>query len=303
MRSTSHLLFLVFFLLFSICQVQAAPVTVSDTTVTDVTPSSFSVLWNGDQAAIPDLRIFADANGSQELTGQITVTAYPLKGTHTSTQEGARDNGVLIIRAANLSPATSYYYQTTTISAATGEITLTPAAAPFPSVTTQDNSVRTDIPDATEYLFTNDTILINTPLEDGSDPAEGTVVTVLLTGSNYPVSGIVGDGVSLPFAAMDGANIYDASQHINMPLHGGEEVTVTRFLGTNGTETFRSYLLPPRQLAQQRGLVGLHEVMRVLQITSAQPDKTLDLDYDINNDGMIGVEETLYFLQIMADLR
>ncbi len=303
MRPVKYFLFSLLFLLFSVCLVQASPVVVSDTIVSDVTPNSFSVLWNGDQAAIPDLLVFTDANGTQNINSQLEITPCPLKGSHSSIKESSRDNGVLLIRAAGLSPATTYYYQTVTIAALTGEVTLTPTAAPFPSVTTQDNSVRTNIPDATEYLFTNDTILINTPLEDGTDAGEGTVVSILVSGSNYPVTGIVGDGVTIPFAAMDGANIFDATAHINMPLHGGEEATVTRYLGVDGIETFRSYLLPPRQLAQQRGVVGLHEVMRVLQITTAQPDISLDPDYDINDDGMIGMEETLYFLQIMADLR
>ncbi len=301
MRSVTYLLFSLLFLLFSVCQVQASPVVVSNTTVTDVTPSSFSVLWNGDQAAIPDLRVFTDVDGTQEISNQLNITAYPLKGSHISIIESSRDNGVLLIQAAGLSPATTYYYQTVTIVALTGEITLTPATLPLPSVTTQDNSVRTNIPDTTEYLFANDTILINTPQENGNDAAEGTVVSVLITGSNYPVTGMVGDGVTVPYAAMDTANVFDAVSHLNMPLSGGEQVTVTRYLGVNGTETFTSYLLPPRQLAELRGTVGLHEVVTVLQITTGKSDVSLDMDYDINGDSRIGMEESVYFLQVMAD--
>ena len=85
-------------------------------------------------------------------------------------------------------------------------------------------------------------------------------------------------------------------------LVGGEEITITRFLGMNGTETFSAYLLPPRQLAQLRGTVSLREVVRVLQITTAHPDASLDPDYDVNGDGRIGMEETLYFLKIMDGL-
>jgi hypothetical protein len=83
---------------------------------------------------------------------------------------------------------------------------------------------------------------------------------------------------------------------------GGEEVTVIRFLGIHGTETFSAHLLPPRQLAQLRGTVSLREVVRVLQITTAHPVVSLDPDYDVNGDGRIGMEETLYFLKIMDGL-
>jgi hypothetical protein len=271
--------------------------------VTDVTPSSFSVLWNGDQAALPDLRIYTDADGTQDISNQLTITALPFKGQHTSVREQAREKGILLIQASGLEPETTYYFQTITIAALTGEVTLEPDSPQFLPVTTEHNSVRTNIPVTDEYLFTNDTLLINTPLENGDNAGEGTIVSIHVAGSSYPVTGIVGDGVPVPFAAIDGANIYDSTQHINMPLEGGERVTVTRFLGTDGTESFDCYLLPPRQLAQQRGPVGLHEIMRVLQITSAQPDTALDLDYDINEDGMIGMQESLYFLQIMAELR
>lgn len=303
MRSVTYFLFSLFFLLFFAGFSLASPVVVTDITVTDVTPNSFSVLWNGDQDAIPSLRIYRDANGTQEITEQVIVSPLPLKGARNSIREHARENGVLLAQVSDLAPATTYYFQTITIAGSSGEITLSPATSPFSSVTTQDNSVRTNIPNATEYLFTNDTILINTPLEDGSNASEGTIVAIQVEGSDYPVTGMVGDGVPVPFAAMDSANVFDATEHINMPLQGGEEVTVTRFLGINGTESFRSYLLPPRQLAQQRGTVGLHEVVRILQITTSQPDISLDMDYDINEDGRIGMEETLYFLQIMADLR
>ncbi len=302
MRSVKYFLFALFFLLFSVSSVQASPVIITDITVTDVTPNSFSVLWNGDQAAIPDLRVYSDADGIQEITEQLTVTSHPLKGKHSSAREHARENGVLQVQVSGLDPAIIYYFQTVTIAAATGEITLEPATPQLPSVTTQDISVRTNIPDTEEYFFTNDTILIDTPLANGNDASEGTIVAIQVEGSDYPVTGMVGDGVTVPFAAIDGANVFDAATYMNMVLSGGEQVTVTRFLGINGTETFTSYLLPPRQLAQQRGTVGLHEVVRVLQITTGLPDVSLDMDYDINVDGRIGMEETVYFLQIMTGL-
>lgn len=302
MRPVKHFLFSLFFLLFAVCSVQASPVIVTDITVTDVTPSSFSVLWNGDQSAIPSIRIFSDADGSQEITGGLLITSHPLKGKHSSVREHARDNGALQVQVSGLTPLTTYYFQTVTISAASGEITLEPTVPQFSSVATQDISVRTNIPDSTEYFFTNDTILISTPLGDGSDASEGTIVAILVEGSDYPVSGLVGDGVTVPYAAMDGANVFDAQSHVNMPLNGGEQVSVTRFLGINGTETFSSYLLPPRQLAQQRGTVSLYEVVRVLQITTGQPDVSLDMDYDINEDNRIGIAESLYFLQVISGL-
>jgi hypothetical protein len=303
MRPGHYFLFSLVLLLSFVGQARAVPTNISAVTVTDVTPNSFAVVWNGDQASLPSLRVYTDENGTQEITEQLTITAYPLKGTHTSVREAARDNGVLLARASGLAPAVTYYFQTVTFAADSGEITLWPQAAPFSPVTTQDNSVRTTTRTAGETLFTNDTILINTPLEDGSLPAVGTIVSLQVAGSSYPVTGIVGDGVTVPFAAMDSGNVFDAVEHLNMPLSGGEEATVTRFLGVNGTETFRSYLLPPRQLAEQRGSVGLYEVVRILQITTGQPDVSLDLDYDINNDDRLGMEESVYFLQIMADLR
>lgn len=302
MRFVTGVLFSLLFLLFSTWHVQASPVIVTDITVTDVTPNSFSVIWNGDQAAIPSIRVYSDENGTQEITGQVTITPHPFKGSHSSVREKARENGVLSLLVSGLAPATTYYFQTVTIAAASGEITVEPSTPLSSFATTQDWSIRTHIPTTVEYLFTNDTILIDAPLEDGSEPSEGTIVALQVTGSDFPVTGMVGDGVTIPFAAVDCANIFDAAGHINMVLTGGEEVTITRFLGINGTETFTARLLPPRQLAQLRGTVSLREVVRVLQITTSQPDVSLDTDYDVNGDGRIGVEETLYFLQIMNDL-
>ena len=67
-----------------LCMVHPAPgqVTISNITVVNVTPSSFSVVWSASSTAssilTPVLSVFADAGGVTNLAGQVGLDYYPL---------------------------------------------------------------------------------------------------------------------------------------------------------------------------------------------------------------------------------
>ena len=60
-------------------RVWALPPQVQDVTVTVVTPASVSVIWASDQPSTCQLMVFADANGTQDITGSLKITPHPTR--------------------------------------------------------------------------------------------------------------------------------------------------------------------------------------------------------------------------------
>lgn len=221
---------------------------VNDIIVSDVTTRSFCVIWNASEASMPDLKIFSDPEGLFPVTG-ITITPQPVKNGSLFIQTQAENNGVMKVKVKELTPDTVYYYQIVTTSKASSDITVTPPAGALPSVVTQSLTVRT-VTGSDEVPFSNDLITMDCFFPDGATPAEGTLLVGQIAGSDYPVSGFVGDGIQAPEAYVDLNNIFSSITRRNMQVFGGESLTLTQYLGIQGLKSVVHRLPDNSQMSQ-----------------------------------------------------
>src|SRR5436190_23328123 len=66
------------------CAWTASGISISNVTVVNVTPGSFSVLWRSSSGTDPGISIFSNAAGTASLIGQLGVEVFPL---HTGSPE------------------------------------------------------------------------------------------------------------------------------------------------------------------------------------------------------------------------
>ena len=215
---------------------------VSDVLVADVTTRSFAVIWSVSEPAVPDILVFEDAAGSVPAAGA-SIHVHPVRSGDVYVKAAAEENGVMKVEISGLFPGSTYYFQLVTTSTATDDVDYHPDGAPFPGVTTEIRTVRSEVVDSAETPFSNDLIVDAIYLADQVTPAEGTLLVAEISGSEHPVSGYVGDGVDLPYAVVDLNQLFETSSHETMEARGGEEMVLTHFKGLLGKSSF-SYYVP-----------------------------------------------------------
>jgi hypothetical protein len=293
-------------LLVFLCFIYSSPVhaglpEVSQVMVTDVTPVSFSVVWASSEPSTSTLKIFEDEAGTTVLDN-VNLESQPTRNGSAIIAQGAEDNGVIKIRISGLSPGTAYYYQTVTISKSGGEITTYPDSPPMPSVTTESGYSRTMEVEGSEIPFTNDLVVFDCYHQDGTTPADGTLLVVEVDGGHYPLSGFVGDGVPSPQATIDLNNLFGEQSRKNSVLGGGEQLTLTRFMGIHGTESVVLFVPQNEHLGEMRYPAGpgLIHAVRILQTLAGI---VLEDVYDLDGDEEAGLGDVIYVLQWAAGLR
>src|SRR5687768_8329594 len=65
---------------------KAWALSISNVTVVNVTPSSFSVLWRTPSGLEPGVSVFQDADGAVNMAGELGVELFPI---HTGSPEAA----------------------------------------------------------------------------------------------------------------------------------------------------------------------------------------------------------------------
>jgi len=201
--------------------------------VTDVTTTSFSVIWAANEASTAGLEVYADENGSSQIVDAV-ITAHPIECGDETIKAAAEDNGVMKVMVTGLEPDTTYYFMTITTSKSSLDTTYDPSAAPFTPVITESETVRTYESDGDILPFSNDLIIEPCYLDDGTTFAEGTLLLATLEGGNYPITAFVGDGVDSPFAIIDLNNIFSREAHVNLDLSQGKNLTLVNLRGMNG---------------------------------------------------------------------
>jgi len=106
--------------------------------VTDVTTTSFSVIWAANEASTAGLEVYADENGSSQIVDAV-ITAHPIECGDETIKAAAEDNGVMKVMVTGLEPDTTYYFMTITTSKSSLDTTYDPSAAPFIPVTRRDD--------------------------------------------------------------------------------------------------------------------------------------------------------------------
>lgn len=200
--------------------------------VTDVTTVSFSVIWATSEASTASLEVFEDEAGTIPVTA--AIEPHPVESGDATIAAAAQNNGVMKVRVTGLEAGTIYYFQTISTSISTNDTAYYPGSAPFRSVQTELETVRTYTSGADVLPFSNDVIIKDCYLEDGTTPAEGSLLIATVKGANHPVTAFVGDGVAPPAALIDLNNVFSRDFSENLDLQSGENLTLVNFRGMSG---------------------------------------------------------------------
>ena len=221
--------FSLFFLLVLPVATYAGVPEVSHVMVTDVTTTSFSVIWSASEASTADLKVYEDEAGA---VMDAVITPHPIESGDDAIKTAAENNGVMKVRVTGLEPDTTYYFMTITTSKSTEETTDYPDTAM--SVTTESETVRTYESGEDTLPFSNDPIIEACYLDDGTNFAEGTLLLATVAGGSHPITAFVGDGVEPPFAIIDLNNVFSRDTHVNFDLFQGLNLTLLNFRGSAG---------------------------------------------------------------------
>ncbi|MBU0992357.1 MAG: hypothetical protein KJ737_07665 [Proteobacteria bacterium] len=252
--------------------------------VTDVTTVSFSVIWASSEASTANLEVYHDEAGTSPVAGTV-ITAHPVDSGDAAIRTAAEDNGVMKVRVTGLEPNTTYYFRTVTTSKSASVITYFPDVSPFISVTTESQTVRSMVSGSDEIPFSNDVIIKDCFLEDGSTPAEGTLLVATVDGGDYPMTTFVGDGIDPPSALIDLNNMFSRTDNINIDLTQGKNLTLVNFRGMLGNSIVYHDIPQDNSLTEVKtpssGLnVGSNFVSFQLYPTDTQTEEVISLVYD-----------------------
>lgn len=220
------------FLVVPVWAVAGIPV-VNQVMVTDVTTVSFSVIWAANEPCTAGLEIYEDDTGAIPVAGAV-LTPHPVVSGNDDIREAAQESGVMKVRVTGLEADTTYFFRTLTTSKSTADLTYHPLSAPLLEVTTAVKVVRSVISGGNEISFSNDVIIEPCYLEDGTTPAEGSLLVATMEGAAHPLTAFVGDGVDLPNALIDLNNAFSRETGESLDLDQGENLTLLNFRGVNG---------------------------------------------------------------------
>ena len=178
----------------------------------DVTPQAFTLIWRASAASLPQVEIYADAAGAQEITDQLEVKALPLqtgdpeeiepyfKRQSMAALRGRQSLlGVMRVRISGAQPDTLYHYRVraTALSDNPADAGVWPADS-LASVRTRPK---------TSFVEKSVQVLVTVPQPD----ATGWLVTAHAEGATFGASAIFGDGTADNQAYLNLANLVDAS--------------------------------------------------------------------------------------------
>jgi len=279
---------------------------VADVTVSDVTTRAFSVVWVSDgPITAATVRVFSDANGDTEITGDLTVNLV--------SPAAALTNGIAKVDVTGLAPNTIYYLETETTDAM-GAIVFPPSTNPLIQVHTATSTTREN---ASGGPITNDLIHHEILEPDVLTGSQGTLLMLKIPGvSTFPLTAFVGEGFSVPEAVVDLNNLFDDASSISADIAGNTVMEITEFRGLlcNIEDQKRKLLrrVPiheesppitelelPADCFSPGGTpvdfncdsrIGLEDLGALAaRFGLEQPDCRFNADFDLNADGRIGL--------------
>ena len=217
----------------------AGAATITNVTVVNVSPTSFSVLWHAG-GSTPGITVFTDPAGASNVTSQLGVEFSPVHSGNPDLAAGyarrqsqivlrqkMQSYATVLVRVTGLQPSTTYYYQLSA-TPVSGLTTNYPVSGPLPGVTTEQENT---------FVIDDQQLLVDVP---GLDTM-GQVVTLTHTNATHPLAAVVGDGVGTNqvyfnlndlFALAGGAG--------NISPLGAQTFTVTSWTG-KGPDTVAQF--------------------------------------------------------------
>lgn len=197
--------------------------------VTDVTTSSFALVWMTDVAATPAVEVYSDSGMANPLTETVSVTAMP--DVNHEVASAARSKGVMKVRVSGLSSNTNYYARAVTVDPADAanigysalqEITTAAVVTPY----------REEV-DGTLRGFANDLAPLKVyirPSDSDAVPGLGDLILMETPGSPYPESAFVGAGIPAPEGVIDLNNLF-GTEMTSLFIQGGEKAVFSVYRG------------------------------------------------------------------------
>lgn len=251
----------------------AVPETVS-VRVTDVTPTSFAVVWLTDVAAYPEVEVYADASMAVNLAESAVMTAMP--DAPSAVAMAAVQKGIMKVRVSGLAADTAYYVRTMTRDPANVSSTsysslmqVTTAAAVVPYHEAGDGTLTS----LANNLLTFRVFI--RPADSSELPGMGDLILLESDPALYPVSAFVGEGSVAPEGVVDLNNLFDLGGS-SLDVLGGERMAMRIYRG--GT---LSTLLHYRRFPADSGVVAAGEPVRGFWADLNLDGNVDKLDFDL----------------------
>ena len=227
--------FIVFTVVLLLSAVTAlAEITIHDTQTTDVTSSSFAVIWRTSEAATPQITIFSDEQGTNDVTAELEVTPVPLFGGNPGIldeyvrEEGmedlralAQDLGLMKVGVQGCLPQTTYYFR---VLSDNGFDNAQWPESGFASVTTTKENA---------FVYDSKQVMVTLVDNLGTLDSQGWLMTASTSETIYPISSYVGDGGDTNQAYLDLSNLFDGDEDNWIPT-GLQVITLeVRMPGAN----------------------------------------------------------------------
>jgi hypothetical protein len=263
-----------FILYLALCMCASPVYAVPETTavrVTDVTTSSFCVVWMTDVAADPSVEVYADNSLQQRLSEGILIT--PMPATSSKAAQAAREKGIVKVRVSGVLPATTYYVRTVTKDSLNSDSV---GYSALQQVTTASSIVLYRPVNGTVQALANDLMAFPVyirPSDTAAEPGLGDLVILEEEASLYPISAFVGDGAVSPEGMLDLNNLF-GDDGANGIVSGNETITLRIYrAGTLAT------LVHYRKAPQNSSLVSITGPVRGFFADSNLDGKIDDQDF------------------------
>lgn len=219
--------------------------------VTDVTASSFAVVWMTDVEGEPSVEVFLDLQMSSSIKHGVNI--IQMAGA-TSTKTAALGRGNIRVMVTGLQPDTLYYIRAAMPDPSDPSVI---SYSPLMEAVTASKTIPYKDSDGLRVSLANDLIVFSTFTQsDDQENGAGELVVLEIPNSRYPLSAYVGEGVQAPEVIFDLNNLY-GSDGLSADIAGGDRITLTVYKGG-----FAYTVLYYRRLDLNNGISAVSEPLK-----------------------------------------
>lgn len=243
---------LIILLLYVCFQVNSQPV-LDKVLVADVSDRSFSLLFIANEPGTPGLMVYTDESMQTSIpnlnqlnypvhTGLYGVNSIDGVSPKQLIVDAAKEAGIVKITVSGLNQNSRYFVKYYFQSDIDLETTICPDDGVVSCNRSSDETVQVDTMSAISRLKDNQVYINDTLLYLDGEAQAGEILLLSVENTKYPLSMFVGDGMPLPYVAVDLNNLYSKTDLANYKVNGsdmrdggdyGEGIMVMRYSGQN----------------------------------------------------------------------